>query len=189
MQIPVIETERLVLRAHRPDDFRDCAAMWADPTVTRYIGGRPFSGEEVWTRMLRFAGHWAWIGFGYWAIEEKATGNFAGELGFADYKRDIEPPLDGIPEIGWVLAPPVHGKGYATEGVRAVLAWGDRRFGSARTVCLIHPDNQASLRVAEKCGYRESLRTTYHDHATILFGRDPGADAFRNDRNIKRANQ
>jgi RimJ/RimL family protein N-acetyltransferase len=174
-RIPVIETERLILRAHRPDDFEDCAAMWADPEVTRYISGRPFSGEEVWTRMLRYAGHWTWFGFGYWVIEEKGTGNFAGELGFADRKREIEPSLDGIPETGWVLPPAAHGRGYATEAVRAVLAWGDQRLGSARTVCLIHPENRASLRVAEKCGYRETLRTTYDGHETIMFGREPGA--------------
>ncbi len=173
--IPILETARLILRAHRPDDFKDCAAMWGDLNVTRYIGGRPFSGEEVWTRMLRYAGHWAWLGFGYWAMEEKGTGRFAGELGFADYKRDIEPPLNGTPEMGWVLATGSHGRGLATEAVRAVLDWGDRRFGSARTVCLIHPENRASLRVAEKSGYKESLRTTYHKHATILFRRDPGA--------------
>lgn len=169
--IPVIETERLILRAHRPEDFESSAAMWADAGVTRYIGGRPFSKEEVWTRLLRYAGHWAWLGFGYWVMEEKATGGFAGELGFADYKRDIQPPLDGIPEAGWVLAPAAHGKGFATEAVRAVLRWGDRRFGSARTVCLIHPENLASVRVAEKCGYREFRRAAYHGHETLLFER------------------
>jgi len=172
--IPVIETERLLLRGHRPDDFKDSSAMWGDPVVTRYIGGRPFSSEEVWARLLRYAGHWAWLGFGYWVMEVKATGAFAGELGFADYKRDIVPSIEGIPEAGWVLAPASQGKGYATEAVRAALGWGDQRFGGARTVCLIHPENRASLRVAEKCGYRELQRTTYKDHATILFERVAG---------------
>ena len=173
-EIPVIETERLRLRGHRPEDFENSAAMWGDPEVTRYIGGRPFTKEEVWTRLLRYAGHWAWLGFGYWVMEEKATGAFAGELGFSDYRRDIEPSLDGIPESGWVLARAAHGKGYATEAVRAVLDWGDRQFGSARTVCLIHPENRASMRVAEKCGYREFRRTSYHDHAVVLFERVGG---------------
>ena len=87
--VPVIETERLRLRAHRPDDFAACAAMWALPDVVRYIGGKPFSGEEVWSRVLRYAGHWQWMGFGFWALEEKATGSFAGDLGFAEFKREI----------------------------------------------------------------------------------------------------
>ena len=169
--VPVIETARLVLRAHRMDDFRDCAAMWAHPEVVRYIGGRPFSAEEVWARLLRYVGHWQWMQFGYWAIEEKATGAFAGELGFAEFKRELEPPILGFPEIGWALAPHAHGRGYATEAIRAAVAWGDSHFGPVRTVCLIHPGNLRSIRVAEKCGYREFQRTTYRGQATIVFER------------------
>jgi RimJ/RimL family protein N-acetyltransferase len=169
--VPLIETERLKLRAHRKEDFRECAGMWAHPDVVRYIGGRPFSAEEVWARMLRYVGHWQWMEFGFWAIEEKATGAFAGELGFAEFKREMEPPILGVPEIGWVLAPRAHGQGYATEAVRAVVAWGDERFGSARTVCLIHPENLRSVRVAEKCGYQEFRRTTYKGQETIVFER------------------
>jgi len=51
--VPPLETARLRLRGHRVEDFAACAAMWADPVVTRYIGGRPFTAEEVWTRLLR----------------------------------------------------------------------------------------------------------------------------------------
>ena len=169
--VPVIETERLRLRAHRPDDFAACAAMWALPEVVRYIGGKPFSVEEVWSRVLRYAGHWQWMGFGFWALEEKSTGAFAGDLGFAEFKREIEPSIQGIPEIGWVLAPHAQGKGYATEAVRAVVAWGDEHFDRARTVCLIHPENLPSLRVAEKCGYKEFQRTTYKGQPTIILER------------------
>jgi RimJ/RimL family protein N-acetyltransferase len=70
-----------------------------------------------------------------------------------------------------VLVSDAHGKGYATEAVRAVVAWGERRFGNVETVCLIHPDNRASIRVAEKCGYRERQVTTYHGQPTVLFAR------------------
>jgi len=169
--VPVIETERLKLRGHRREDFRDCAALWADLEVVRYIGGKPFSAEEVWARLLRYVGHWQWMGFGFWAIEEKATGAFAGELGFAEFKREIEPSIQGVPEVGWVLAPHAHGRGFATEAVRAVVEWGDKHFGSTRTVCLIHPENLRSIRVAEKCGYKEFERTTYRGQATTIFER------------------
>ncbi len=121
--------------------------------------------------MLRYVGHWSWLGFGYWALEEKSTGRLAGELGFGDYKRDLKPSLDGTPELGWALASRLHGKGYATEAVRAAIAWGDEHFGRVRTACLIHPENLASIRVAEKCGYREFQRTTYKDHTIILLER------------------
>ena len=122
VQVPVLHTERLKLRGHRLDDFIASAAMWADPNVTRHIGGQPLTEEEAWTKFLRYVGHWALLGFGYWVVEEKATGSFVGEIGFADYKRDLEPSLHDKPEIGWVLAPRSHGKGYATEAVRAAIA-------------------------------------------------------------------
>ena len=92
-EVPILETERLRLRGHRRDDFAASAAMWADPIVTRYIGGKPLSPEEAWGKMLRYAGLWSLLGYGYWAVEERASGEFAGELGFADLKRDIEPSL------------------------------------------------------------------------------------------------
>jgi RimJ/RimL family protein N-acetyltransferase len=170
-EVPVIETSRLKLRGHRLGDFAACAAMWADPIVTRYIGGKPFSEEEAWTRFLRHVGHWTLTGYGYWVLEEKDSGSFVGELGFADFKRDIQPSLKGTPEMGWALVSRVHGKGYATEAARAVVAWGEARFGPRRTVCIIHPENLASIRVAEKCGYKEFQRSTYKDHLTIMFAR------------------
>ncbi len=170
-KIPVVEAGRLKLRGHSLDDLSDCAAMWADPEVTRYIGGRPFTEEEVWTKLLRYVGHWSLMGFGYWAIEERATGRYVGELGFANFKRDIAPPIGDAPELGWALASHAHGKGYATEAVLAAVSWGDAHFGARRTICLVHPENLRSIRVAEKCGYRECRRTTYKGEPTILLSR------------------
>ena len=168
---PRIETGRLVLRGHRIEDLQDCAEMWGDRDVTRYIGGKPFSREEVWSKILRYAGHWSLLGFGYWVIADRASGRFLGEAGFADFKRRIEPEFQGLPEIGWALAPAAQGAGIATEAVGAVLGWGDRHFAAGPTVCLIHPDNIGSIRVALKCGYREFRRTTYKEQPTILFQR------------------
>lgn len=170
--VPCLETERLLLRAHRMEDFSSSAAMWADPRVTRHILERPLSDEEAWTRFLRYAGHWAVLGFGYWLIEEKQTGKFVGEAGFADYRRQIEPSLNGAPEIGWVLASEAHGKGFATEAVRKLTAWADERF-QTRTVCIIAPQNKLSVRVAEKCGYHELAPSSYHGNPILIFARDP----------------
>ena len=160
-EAPVLETARLKLRAHRLEDFAACAAMWAAPAVTCYIGGKPLSEEETWTKLLRYVGHWSVMGFGYWAVEEKETGRFVGELGFAEFKREIQPSIRDTPEAGWIFSPAVHGKGYATEALREVLAWGETHFAGARTVCLVHPENLASIRLAEKCGYEKVRRTTY----------------------------
>jgi len=169
--IPVIETPRLRLRGHRLADFPDCAAMWADAAVTRYIGGRPFSTEESWTRFLRYAGSWAMMGFGFWALEEKVTGAFLGELGFMDFRREMTPSFGDAPEAGWVLTTASHGKGYATEALSAALAWSDESLHAPRTVCMVHPENARSIRVAKKCGYREERDAEYKGNQVIVFAR------------------
>jgi RimJ/RimL family protein N-acetyltransferase len=178
VEIPILETERLKLRGHRIDDLVHCAAMWADPVVVQYTVRKALSEEESWRRLLSYVGHWALMGFGYWVAAEKVTGKFVGEIGFADYKREIEPSLKGVPEIGWALASSAHGKGYATEAVRAAVAWGDAHFQEARTACIIAPENVASIRVAVKCGYRELQRTMYKGNPVAMFVRE---SELRND--------
>jgi RimJ/RimL family protein N-acetyltransferase len=171
--VPELTTERLVLRGHRLEDFDDSCAMWGDAEVCRFIGGQPSTAEEVWSRLLRYAGHWAMLGFGYWVIEDRASGRFAGEAGFFDLNRAVDPPFNGAPEIGWALAPWAQGRGMASEAIAAVTAWGDAQFGSARTVCMIAPANTPSVRVADKAGYREYARATYKGSPTVLYERKP----------------
>ena len=108
MNVPIIETERLILRGHRLDDFPALAALWGDEEVTRHIGGRPSTRDESWARLLRYGGHWQLLGYGYWAVEWKQGQRFVGDVGFADWHRDIRPALDGMPEGGWVFAPETH---------------------------------------------------------------------------------
>jgi RimJ/RimL family protein N-acetyltransferase len=173
-EAPVIETERLRLRPHHKNDLKACELMWSDPGVNRYIGGRVSTEQEVWARIMTYLGHWLLQGYGYWAVEEKATGNFIGELGFADFKRDIDSSLKGIPELGWVLTPSAQGKGYATEGVLAAVEWGNAHFARTRTTCMIEPANLQSIRVAEKCGYRQVERMIYRNTAVLIFDRELG---------------
>ncbi|WP_109127292.1 GNAT family N-acetyltransferase [Dyella sp. C11] len=169
--VPVIETARLRLRAHRADDHAECLAIWSDPDVVRYIGGRAFTSEEVWKRLLQYVGLWSILGYGYWAVEEKATGRYIGDIGFADFRREMEPSMHGMLEFGWVLAPHAHGHGYATEAVNAAVAWGQQYFGDLRAVCIISPENLPSIRVAEKAGFKRWQDTTYHGSPTIVFSR------------------
>jgi RimJ/RimL family protein N-acetyltransferase len=145
--------------------------VWTDPLVVRYIGGHPHSAEEVWSRLLRYAGHWAWLGYGYWAIEQKSTGEFVGEVGFADFRRDLSTRLDGIPEIGWVLAARFHGLGYPTEAIGAIVAWGDQHLESDETYCLISPGNAASIAVSLKFGYSQRCLLEYKGETLIAFQR------------------
>jgi RimJ/RimL family protein N-acetyltransferase len=169
--VPTVETERLVLRAHTVADFDASFGLWSDPEVTRHIGGKPSTRQDVWNRLLRYAGHWALMGYGYWVVEEKATGRFAGEIGLARFERAIVPPLGSVPEAGWVIAPWAQGRGYASEAVKASLSWIERERGERRTVCMIDPPNTVSLRVAEKCGFAELYHAVYEGEPEIVFER------------------
>lgn len=170
--VPEIVTSRLRLRGHRMEDFSASAAMWADPEVIRFISGRPFTEQESWTRFLRYAGLWSMLKYGYWVVEEQATAAFIGEIGFADFKRDIEPGIRGIPELGCAFVPSVYGKGYALEANRAVLEWAKTNLPSPMIVCLITPENLASIRVAEKVGFSRYGETTHINRPIIIFTRE-----------------
>ena len=169
-----LETDRLTMRPHVLEDYDDSFAMWSNPEVIRFIGGQPFTREEVWARLLRYVGHWTLLGFGYWVVREKASGRFVGEVGFANFRRQIEPPLDDMPEVGWALVPAFHGRGYATEAVSAALRWAGTQWPGADTACIIAPENTPSLRVAQKCGYVEWTRGSYKGKPTIHLRRAAG---------------
>lgn len=168
---PTLDTPRLILRPHRGADYAAACAMWADPAVTRFIGGRASTPQQTWSRLLTYLGHWAVMGFGYWAIEERDSGAFAGEIGFADFKRDIAPEMQNVPELGFALASSFHGRGFASEAVRAVLAWGDGHLNSKRTVALVNEDNAASIHILEKSGYRAFDRSTLADSRVLFLER------------------
>ena len=169
MAAPTLTTERLVLRAHTQDDFAACCTLWADPSVTRFIGGRPSTPDETWRG---YAGIWQLKGYGFFLATSRETGAVVGEFGLADFRRDITPPLGETPEAGWAMLPQYHGKGLAYEALSAVLTWADATV--PRTVCMIDPENAPSLKLATKLGYTEYARTMYKEHATILHARNAG---------------
>lgn len=171
MIVPEIETERLLLRGLQVGDIDAHAALWADPIVTRFIGGKPQSREEAWNGLLRHFGMWSAVGFGFWAIVDKASGRLIGEAGFQDRQRGLNPSLDGTLEAGWTFLPAAHGKGFASETLAAMLKWADERFLNQPVTCIIEPENTASLRLAEKFGFVSFGQSEYHGKTLRLFMR------------------
>jgi RimJ/RimL family protein N-acetyltransferase len=148
-QIPQLDTDRLILRAFREDDFDAYAEICADPEVMRYLGdGKPLSRVEAWRQMAFIVGHWQLRGFGLWAIEEKASGRLIGRAGL------LQP--EGWPgfEVGWTLGRAWWGNGYATEAAREALRYAFQELDRDHVISLIRPDNQPSIRVAERLGER-----------------------------------
>lgn len=169
--IPTLETERLRLRPYVLSDFDAYAQMWAEPDVVRFIGGKPFEREASWNRFVRQQGMWVYMGFGFFVIEEKATGHFVGEAGFHEAQRDITPSIRGTLEAGWALNSAEQGWGYATEAMAAAIRWAETAFADRKMTALIDPDNLPSVRVARKLGFTEMARTTYVEKPIVVFER------------------
>lgn len=170
--IPSLETPRLRLRGHRADDLDAAFAIWRCPEVYRFITREPLQRQDAWLRLLRYSGLWDFLGYGYWAVEERGSGRYIGQLGFADFKRGLV-GFDGhYPEAGWVIDPEFAGRGYATEGMAAACQWLDALPARRRSFCIVGADNPASLRVAGKLGYRYVLEAGLGEESLGVYVRD-----------------
>ena len=160
-----LETPRLRLRMFRQADFDAYADMLADPQVARYLShGQPLSSSEAWRHMAMLLGHWQLLGFGPWAVEECASGELVGRIG--PYFPAGWPGL----ELAWTIRRQSWGRGYATEGARAALAYVFKQMGRDRVISLIRPRNTASIRVAEKLGQRLQDRMEFYGQEALVYG-------------------
>jgi RimJ/RimL family protein N-acetyltransferase len=153
-----LDTARLLLREWRATDAEVFARINADPLVGRYIRGRSETRAETDAFLSRIAEHWERWGYGLWAVEYKTDRQFIGFMGFGHHRL-----FPDEVEIGWRLDPRYWGRGLATEGALTALdaGWSDYEFKSV--ISIIHAENTASRRVAEKLGMAISLESEY-DH-------------------------
>ena len=161
-----LETERLRLRQFRDDDFATYREWSANPDLMRYLGGRTFNTIEAWRHMAYVLGHWQLRGYGYYAVEDKASGRLIGRVGFTD--------SEGWPgfELGWTLAPEVRGKGYAREAAGFLLDYAFEHLERPHVMSLIHPDNAPSIRVAEFLGQTVEGETEVLSMPVRIYGID-----------------
>jgi len=157
-------TDRLRLRPFIASDFEAHAEMCADPEVMRYIRAGALSREAAWWQLARYMGHWQLRGFGLWATVERETGRLIGHLGF------LEPEGGHGFELGWALSRNAWGKGLATEGVRAALRYGASVLARNRVVCIIQPENDRSIRLAERLGGKLEREFTEDDRRLLQYG-------------------
>lgn len=172
----MIETDRLILRRHTPTDLDDIQSVYGEAETMRYISGKASTRTESWTRLLRSAGHWDLLGYGFWAIIEKSSGRYLGDAGLGRFERGLGADFDSFDEAGWVFGPHGRGKGYALEAMIAAQNWHRDTFGPKRTVCIISPEHERSIRVAEKLDYKPFDERVFpgSNDTVRLFERQPG---------------
>lgn len=172
-EAPTLETERLVLRHYRKEDFRPHHGIVGDPEVMRYVSGTGISAEDAWRRLSASVGSWSLMGFGGWAVTRKDDGRLIGMTSLFNGWRALEPEFGEEPEMGWIFATEVHGQGIAFEATHAVLNWADANLTPTPVWAIIHPDNQPSLRLAERLGFEKFSVTLYNEEPTVVLRRPP----------------
>ena len=163
-----LETERLLLRMPRQEDFEIYAAYYADIETARFVGGQ-MSRDKAWRHFAALVGHWILRGYGIWAVEEKATRCFCGCIGL--WRPEGWPEL----EVGYWLTPETQGKGYATEAALAARDFAYETLGANTLVSYIHPDNAASKKVAARMGAQLEDTVPILDLGPHCVYRHPGA--------------
>ena len=146
-----LTTERLLLRPFTPADLDDLCALDSDPAVMRYInGGTPTPRDVIRDQTLpRFARpNERFAGYDFWAAIERSTGEF---LGWFEFRPPEVGPTDEV-ELGYRLRQEAWGKGYGTEGARALIRKGFTELGVRRVVASTYQDNIGSQRVMQKAG-------------------------------------
>jgi RimJ/RimL family protein N-acetyltransferase len=162
-------TARLELRRWREDDLDDYAAIAADREVTRYLGGVPMDRVAAWRQIAMFIGHRELRGWTSSAVVERSTGQLVGRGGL--WQPEGWPGV----EVGWIFGRSAWGHGYATELGLAARDYAFGELGVGHLVSVIHPDNGASIRVAEKIGSTFERTENINGIACVIYGQSAPA--------------
>lgn len=164
----ILETPRMRLREYTHDDLADLAAMFADDELMRYYS-RPKTRDESIAWIDWNLGLYRQRGFGLWAMESKETGEFLGDCGLTPQT------VDGVTdiEVGWHTRRDYWNKGLATEAATACRDHAFLDLELTRLISIIHPDNIASRRVAEKLGMEVEKEIPHGSSPKVIYAMRP----------------
>ncbi len=162
--MPVIETSRMILRRFTPEDAADNYRIYSDPENMRFMG-RPPDSVEFERHHIRkhISDYYGRHEFGLWAVVLKEDGRLIGRCGLL-YQQ-----VEGTQEVevSYLIDRHHWGRGLATEAARAAVKLGFERYGFPRIVALIHPENVASARVAEKVGMKHERDVSFKEFGAV----------------------
>jgi len=170
MTEPMVVTERLELWRPQAADLDGLARLLAPDAVRQYLGNHAPSLADTFARLTRNAGSWALYGYGTFVVRERGARAVVGSCGVFHSWRGFD-GFDDAAEAGWIFAPAVWGRGYATEASAAALQWFDRMHGPRRVVCMIDPENRASLKLAARLGFAAFGATEFEGEPVTLLQR------------------
>ena len=167
MTIPLpIETERLLIRPFEVSDVDSMAAIYGDPEVMRHVCLGVLDRDATAALLAEYRRAQDERGFSTWAVVEKESGAVIGDVGFGLYRPTSEP------ELGYTFAAALWGRGYALEAARACVAAALAHFPQRRLVAKVEPENERSLRLAERLGMRTVETITVADRPHLLLAMD-----------------
>ncbi len=184
MQVPTLETERLLLRPWRAGDAGAYARIIRHPEALRYWGAGAFyrvkrsaaaliatvSDIEARRAVAGLQSHWQRHGFGMWAVEAKDNRELVGSVGLT--RLDAWTADQASVEIGWLLAHPAWGRGFAVEAGRASLGYAFDQLGLPRIVLVAAAANARSERTAQRVGMAFAGRTRWNGIDVLWYAMD-----------------
>jgi RimJ/RimL family protein N-acetyltransferase len=160
------ETPRLLLRLPEAGDLDVFLEIHGDPEVMRHITviGQPGGRAAAWRTLALLIGHWHMLGYGEWAVVEKATGQVIGRVGLRN--------PEGWPaiEVGWLIRQSHWGQGFATEAAKAAIQFAFEVVGADHLISMIRPENARSIRVAENIGETFERADTIDGIEMLIYG-------------------
>ena len=163
----ILETERLIFRRHIASDIDAYCAMEMDPLVRRYVGGRPRTRQEAEQRFLDGAMKPVHDRLRMWAKVFKQENQYIGRCGVYQHFNENNQPAPGEGALGYYIASPRWGRGFATEAASAFVKFGFEELELNRIVTAVEVGNDASVHILEKLGFilmktENGPRSFYH---------------------------
>jgi RimJ/RimL family protein N-acetyltransferase len=161
-----IATERLLLRQPTASDVTPMMEVHQDPEVMRFLGPYPVTLTIAWKNIAMMVGHWEMLGYGSWVVMDKSSGEMVGRVGlwYPDGWLGVE--------LGWTVKRSWWGHGIATEASRAALEWAWANVQVDHIISMIHPENAASIRIAEKLGESFEHSQIHNGSEVLVYGID-----------------